>query len=98
MMKTGVCVIRLRLPENGSLKEKRRIIKSLMARARNKFNISIAEVDDQELWQAAIIGFSCVGNDSTFVNDMVYRVLSFIEGSRHDAEVLDYHTDLLEVF
>ncbi len=97
-MKTGVCLVRLRLPENGSLKEKRRIVKSLMARTQNKFNVAIAEVDDQELWQAATIGFSCVGNDATFVNDVLYRVLSFIEGTRHDAEVLDYQTELLEVF
>ena len=98
MMKTGVCVIRLRLPENGSLKGKRRIIKSLMARAQNKFNISIAEVEDQERWQSATIGFSFVGNDAAFVNDVLYRVLSFIEGTSHDAEVLDYQTELLEVF
>ena len=97
-MKTGVCVVRLRLPENGSLKEKRRIIKSLMARAQNKFNIAIAEVEDQERWQSATLGFSCVGNDSAFVNDVLYRVLSFIESSRLDAEVIDYQTELLEVF
>ena len=97
-MNTGVCVIRLRLPENGSLKGKRRIVKSLMARARNKFNISIAEVDDLELWQAATIGFSCVGNDAAFVNDVLYRVLSFIEATAQDSEVTDYRTELLEVF
>ena len=91
-------MIRLRLPENGSLKGKRRIIKSLMARAQNKFNISIAEVDDQERWQSATIGLSFVGNDAAFVNDVLYRVLSFIESIGHDAEVLDYQTELLEVF
>ena len=91
-------MIRLRLPENGSLKGKRRIIKSLMARAQNKFNISMAEVDDQERWQSATIGFSFVSNDAAFVNDVLYRVLSFIEAISHDAEVLDYQTELLEVF
>jgi len=98
MMKTGVCLVRLRLPENGSLKGKRRIIKSLMARAQNKFNISIAEVDDQERWQSAAIGFSFVANDAKFVNDVLYRVLSFIEATGQDAEVIDYQTELLEVF
>lgn len=86
------------MPENGSLKGKRRIIKSLTSRAQNKFNISIAEVGDMDLWQAATIGFSYVGNDATFVNDVLYRVLSFIEATAQDSEVLDYQTELLEVF
>ena len=57
-----------------------------------------SQVDDQERWQSATIGFSFVGNDAAFVNDVLYRVLSFIEGTGHDAEVLDYQTELLEVF
>ena len=55
-------------------------------------------MDDLDLWQAATIGFSCVGNDATFVNDVLYRVLSFIEATAQDSEVLDYQTELLEVF
>ena len=96
-MKIGVCVVKLRFPENGSLKGKRRILKSLLARASNRFNISIAEVEDQELWQTATVGFSCVGNDTSFVNQVLSTVVSFLERSRGDAELLDYEIEIMDV-
>ena len=92
----GVCRVQLRIPENDSLKGKRRVLKSLTARASNKFNISIAEVEDQELWQLATVGFSCVGNDTSHVNEMVSRVVNFIEYSRGDAEIVDYEIEILD--
>ncbi len=96
-MKIGVCVVKLRFPENGSLKGKRRILKSLLARASNRFNISIAEVEDQELWQTATVGFSCVGNDTSFVNQVLSTVVSFLERSKEDAEMLDYEIEIMDV-
>ena len=95
-MKIGVCVVKLRFPGNGSLKGKRRILKSLLARASNKFNISIAEVEDQELWQVSTVGFSCVGNEAFFVNQVLTTVVSFLERSREDAELLDYEIEIMD--
>ena len=95
-MKIGVCVVKLRFPGNGSLKGKRRILKSLLARASNKFNISIAEVEDQELWQVSTVGFTCVGNEAFFVNQVMSTVVSFLERSREDAELLDYEIEIID--
>jgi uncharacterized protein YlxP (DUF503 family) len=55
-MNVGVCKIRLHLPENTSLKEKRRVLKSITTQLKNRFNISVAEVDDHDLWQKAVLG------------------------------------------
>jgi len=56
----GACEITLHLPESHSLKDKRQVIKSVMARVRNQFEVAIAEVEDQDLWQSAKLGVSCV--------------------------------------
>ena len=96
-MNIGVCRIELRLPENLSLKGKRRVLKSITSRVRNKFNVSVAEVDDQELWQLAIIGICCVSNNSRYTNEVLSKVVDFIVNSRFEVEVLNYEIELLPV-
>jgi uncharacterized protein YlxP (DUF503 family) len=59
-MVIGTCTIELHIPGNGSLKGKRRVIKSIIACVHNEFNVSIAEVGNQDLWQSAILGVACV--------------------------------------
>ena len=97
-MHIGVCRIRFRLPENGSLKGKRRVIKSITSRVTNKFNVSVAEVDDLELWQAATIGISCVSNDGRHANEILSKVADFIDDGRFEIEVLDYNIEIIPVF
>jgi uncharacterized protein YlxP (DUF503 family) len=93
----GVCKIRLRLPENQSLKGKRQVLKSITARIRNKFNVSVAEVEDQDLWQLITIGVSCVSNSSQHANEVLSHVVDFVVQSRLDAELLDYEIEILPV-
>ena len=97
-MDVGVCRISLRLPENLSLKGKRRVLKSIITRVRNKFNVSIAEVDDQELWQLATLGVCCVSNDGRYANGVLSKVVDFIVNSRFDVEILDHEIEILPVF
>ena len=97
-MHVGVCRIQVRLPENLSLKGKRRVVKSITARVGSKFNVSVAEVDDNDLWQLATIGISCVSNDKRHTNEVLSRVVSFITDSRFDIEILDYEIEILPVF
>jgi uncharacterized protein YlxP (DUF503 family) len=97
-MHVGVCQIRLRLPENLSLKGKRQVLKSITTRVASKFNVSIAEVDDQDMWQLATLGISCVSNDSRHTNEVLSRVASFVSESRFEVEVLDYHIEILHIF
>ncbi|MBV8446124.1 MAG: DUF503 domain-containing protein, partial [Candidatus Dormibacteraeota bacterium] len=59
-MVVGTLLITLQVPDSGSLKEKRQVVRSLTARLRNTFNVAVAEVGDQNLWQSAVIGVACV--------------------------------------
>ena len=97
-MHVGVCRIRFRLPENLSLKGKRRVLKSITSRVGNKFNVSVAEVDDQDLWQLATLGISCVSNNKRHANQVLSRVVDFITDSRFEIEILDYEIEILPCF
>ena len=96
-MNVGVATIRLRLPENSSLKGKRSVLKSVIVQVRNKFNVAAAEVEDQDAWQIATIGISCVSNDSQHTNEVLSKVVNFIGNGRFDLEMLDYEIELLPV-
>ncbi len=96
-MHVGVCRIRFRLPENLSLKGKRRVLKSITTRVGSKFNVSVAEVDDQDLWQLATLGISCVSNDKRHANQVLSRIVDFITDSRFEVEILDYEIEILPV-
>jgi uncharacterized protein YlxP (DUF503 family) len=93
----GICKIRLRLPENSSLKGKRSVIKSLIAQVNNKFNVSIAEVEDQDAWQIATLGVTCISNDSQHNNEVLSKVVNFVDSGRFDIELLDYTIEILPV-
>ena len=94
-MTVGLCRVWLRLPENHSLKEKRRVIKSLTARLHNKFNVAVAEVEDQDLWQRLTLAVCCVSTDPAHANEMVSKVVAFVEESRRDLELLDFQTEII---
>jgi uncharacterized protein len=96
-MNVGVCKISLRIPENLSLKGKRQVLKSIIARIQNRFNVSVAEVDDNDLWQLATIGVCCVSNDTRHTNEVLSKVVDFINNSHFDVELLDYGIELIHV-
>ncbi len=88
----------LRLPENGSLKGKRQLLRSLSTRLRNKFNVAVAEVGDNDRWQIATIGITCVSNDARHAQEMLDHVVGFIERTRLDAELLDSEIEVSQAF
>lgn len=92
-MTVGVCQIKLTIPGNRSLKGKRSVIKRIIERSRHKFNIAIAEVDDQEMWNHAIVGFCVVGNEARFLNSMIDKIVNFIE-NLHIAVVEDHSMEI----
>lgn len=94
-MNTGVCKIKLHLPGSQSLKSKRRIIKSIISRLRNQYNISIAEVDDQDLWQLATLGVACVSNHNQHVDETMSKVVNFIAQNYPELEVVDHELEIL---
>lgn len=85
--------MRLDLPGVDSLKEKRRIIKSLMARLQNKFNISIAEVEENDRHRTAVIGAAVVSNDAAFGDSVMAQVVNQVQSSS-DAILADYSTEV----
>ncbi len=95
-MVVGILKISMLLPENGSLKGKRRVVKSILGRVRSKFNVAAAEVEDNDLWQRAGLGVTMVGNDRRFVNSALDKVLDFIEREA-EAEIVDSQIELLNV-
>jgi len=87
-MHVGVCQLELRLPENHSLKGKRQVIKSIITRLQNKFNISVAEVDNQDLWQLATLGIACVSNHRRHADETLSNVVKFVVQNYPDVELL----------
>ena len=96
-MNIGVCKIRLRFPENLSLKGKRQVLKSIIGRVRNKFNVSVAEVGNHDRWQLATIGICCVSNENRHANEMLSKVVDFVINSRFEVEILDYEIEILPI-
>jgi uncharacterized protein YlxP (DUF503 family) len=94
-MHIGVCTIELLLPGNTSLKGKRSVIKSITTRVSREFNVSIAEVDAQDLWQRAVLGVSCVSSSADYAHRQMERVVQWIETRRPDLELLGYEIELL---
>ncbi len=93
-MTVGLLQLELLIPASRSLKGKRRVLKSIKDRARSKFNISIAEIDDHDVWNKAVLAACCVSNDVRHCNETLSKVVNFIE-SNHESELHDYHIEML---
>jgi uncharacterized protein YlxP (DUF503 family) len=78
-----------------SLKEKRTIVKSVLARLRNEFNVSTAEVDAQDAHSRAVLGVACVSGSSDYARGQLEAVVRWIEDQRPDVPVIDYEIELL---
>lgn len=91
-MHIGFCKIKLYLPESQSLKEKRRVIKSIIARLKNRFNVAIAEIEAQDVHQSAILGAVTVANEVKFVDKILAQCVKFIE-ENSSVVLIDYETE-----
>jgi uncharacterized protein len=95
-MVIGTLTITLQVPDGASLKDKRQVVRSLTARIRQRFNVAVAEVEDQNLWQSAVIGIACVSADGRHADEMCQKVLRFVD-ERGDALILDSRFELVHV-
>lgn len=91
----GLLTIELQVPASGSLKDKRQVTRSLVQRIRQEYNVSVAEVDHLDSWQLATLAVTCVSNDVSVVQQLMQRVVEFVESQRVGLVVLDYYTELL---
>jgi hypothetical protein len=74
-----------------SLKEKRRIVKPILARLSREFNVAVAEVDQQDVWQSAVIGLVTLGNDSAYLHGLLEKSVAWLEQTRPDVPI-EYYT------
>ena len=94
-MHVGVCTIELHLPGNGSLKGKRSVLKSVIARVGREFNVSIAEVDAQDAWQRAVLGVACVSSSAGYAHGLLEQVVRWIETNGGDVVLVSYEIEML---
>ncbi|MZG53326.1 MAG: DUF503 domain-containing protein [Nitrospinae bacterium] len=95
-MVIGCCSIKFYLHGNNSLKGKRRVVRAIKDRLKNDFNVSVAEVGDQDVWQSLHIGISAVGSDSPYMDGLLTKVVDAID-RMNLAEMVDCKTETLSM-
>jgi uncharacterized protein len=83
-MVVAILTVSISIPQANSLKDKRRVIKSIKDRLRSGFNVSVAEIGDQDIWRTALLGIAVISEDASYANGVVSRVQDLI-GNRTDA-------------
>ena len=92
-MNVGICKLKIYIPGSQSLKDKRNILKSLLARLQKQFNISVAEVDDHDVWRIATIGIACVANHSCCVDEVIANIINVINRDCPNVEIIEKETE-----
>jgi len=93
----GVLRVTLHLPNSGSLKAKRQVIAGLLKRVRTEFGVAAAEVGEGDRWQLAELAFACVSNDGRHADEVLARVLTFVEARAGEAVVANVTTEVLKL-
>ncbi|MCU0496459.1 MAG: DUF503 domain-containing protein [Anaerolineae bacterium] len=91
----GLCTVELYLPESHSLKDKRSILKSMLTKLHNQFNVSAAEIDKNDSLQSAVIAFSTVSNSSRLTNEILQNALKWLEAHYPEALVTRQTIEIL---
>jgi uncharacterized protein len=94
-MVVGALTLVLHLPTCHSLKEKRSVVKSVAARIRNEFNVAVAEVDEQDRWQIAVLGVAAVSADGKYTRQQLQAVVDWVYLNRPDVDVTQSEIELL---
>ncbi len=89
------CVITLDLPAAHSLKDKRRILKSILTRMRHEYNVSVAEIDHQDVWHTAVIGLATIGNDGRYLHGLLEKSVGWLETNRPDLPINGYSIEII---
>jgi len=95
-MVAGLGTITFRLHDCRSLKGKRKIVKSIISRLRNNFNVSVAEVGSNDIYQKAVIGFSLVGNNRKVINSKIDKIFNLAE-DLNLAEIIDSEMEIINL-
>lgn len=90
----GICTCEIFIFNSNSLKSKRSVVKSIIEKSKNRFNISIAEVGDNDKWQKSIIAFSTISNEQKVVEETMDKVINFFD-SYSEIEIISIKRELL---
>ncbi|MFR3064399.1 DUF503 domain-containing protein [Peptoniphilus sp.] len=90
----GICTCEIFIFNANSLKSKRSIVKSIIEKSKNRFNISIAEVGENDKWQKSIIAFSTISNDQKIVEETIEKVINFFD-SYSEIEIIKIKREIL---
>ena len=93
-MLIGVCQVELLIPASDSLKSKRFVIQSLKTRIKNKFNVSISEVDHNDKWQRTVLGMALVTNEKKFIDKTFSQILNLIDNEAN-VEMIDHQMEVI---
>jgi uncharacterized protein len=93
-MLVGLYQIELFIPESGSLKSKRFVLKSLKDKIRSKFNVSVAEVDENERWQRAVLGIAMVCNERKFIDQVMNQIFNLVS-EETEVEITNQQLEIL---
>ena len=96
-MIVGIGRLSVHIPDSHSLKDKRRVVISITQRVRARFDVAIAEVDDQELWQVAAIGIVSLSNSSQHADEVLQRVIAFVEQNLQAGYLTDVQTEIMHL-
>lgn len=92
-MFVGIVRMELFISYVHSLKEKRQVLKKIMDNVRNKFPVSVSEVEDHDLWQKAVVGFAVVSNESVQIERMIQKITDLID-SLHVCDILETRKEI----
>jgi len=90
-------MVTLHLAGSQSLKDKRQVVRSLVDRLRRQFNVAVAEVEEQDSWQTAVLGLAVVSNEAGHAARQLDRVVDAIEQDRLDVDIVDRYVDVLSL-
>ena len=91
----GILTIHLHLPGCASLKEKRGRLKPLLNQLHKKFNLSVAEMDRQDMWQEAVIACALVNSDAAQIQRSLQMVVKWVEGNWSDGDVIEEKIEII---
>jgi uncharacterized protein YlxP (DUF503 family) len=97
-MVIGVARVTLHLPASQSLKDKRQVVKSLLAQVQRQFQIAAAEVDEQDQWQVGVLGLACISTSPRHADEVIAHAINFLTSRLVDADLLDYETEIIHAF
>ncbi len=97
-MVIGVARVVLHIPASQSLKDKRQVMKSLIAQVQRQFQLAVTEVEQHDQWQIGVLGVACVSTSAAHADAVIAKAVNFMNSGRVEAELLDFQTEAIHAF